>query len=140
MLSGSYCLKKGEKINCYFEKISTQKFNKKLENFTLKKIKLINHKKLKKEIRINNSHLKFIKSKISKNKTKIDHKILVSNESQQNNKVCIDIKNNNVYLYNKKELPYNCHYFTVQDNEFNKWINKKITFEEVLGTRRFTYH
>jgi len=140
MLSGSYCLKKKEKINCYFEKISAQKFNKKLENFTLKKIKLIKHKKLRKKIKIDNNHLKFIKNKISKNKTKINHKILVSNESQQNNKVCIDIKNNNVYLYSQNELPYNCHYFKVQDNEFNQWINKKITFEEVLGTRRFTYH
>ena len=39
----------------------------------------------------------------------------------------------------KNKLPFNCHYFTVQDNEFSQWIKKKITFEEVLGTRRFTY-
>ena len=35
-------------------------------------------------------------------------------------------------------LVYNL-YFVVQDSEFNQWINNKITFEEVLGTRRFTY-
>ena len=27
----------------------------------------------------------------------------------------------------------------VQDNEFKQWLSKKISFEEVLGTRRFTY-
>ncbi len=139
MLSGAYCLKEDNNLLCHFEKISSKKFNKSLENFTFKKIKLINHKKIIKKIKINNIHLKFIKNKISKNKIKINHKILVSNESQKENKVCIDIKNNNVSLYNKDKLPFNSHYFIVQDNEFNQWIKKKITFEEVLGTRRFTY-
>jgi len=139
MLSSSYCLKKNNNLLCHFEKISSKKFNKSLENFTFKKIKLINHKKIEKKIKINKLHLKFIKNKISKNKIKINHKILVSNVSQKVNKICIDIKNNNVSLYNKDKLPLNSHYFIVQDNEFNQWIKKKITFEEVLGTRRFTY-
>ena len=139
ILSGAYCLKEDKNLSCHFEKISSKRFNKSLENFTFKKIKLINHKKVIRKIKINKLHLKFIKNKISKNKIKIDHKILVSNESQKNNKVCIDIKNNNVFLYNKDKLPLNSHYFIVQDNEFNQWIKRKITFEEVLGTRRFTY-
>ena len=139
MLSGAYCLKEDKNLSCYFEKISSKRFNKSLENFTFKKIKLINHKKIVRKIKIKNLHLRFIKNKISKNKIKINHKILVSNESQKDNKVCIDIKNNNVFLYNKDKLPLNSHYFIVQDNEFNQWIKKKITFEEVLGTRRFTY-
>ena len=139
MLSGAYCLKEDKNLSCHFEKISSKKFNKSLENFTLKKIKLIDHKKIIRKIKIKKLHLRFIKNKISKNKIKINHKILVSNESQKNNKVCIDIKNNNVFLYNKDKLPLNSHYFIVQDNEFNQWIKKKITFEEVLGTRRFTY-
>ena len=139
MLSGSFCLKKEKKIVCYFEKITSSKFNKKLVNFTFKKIKLINHNKIKKKIKITTNHLKFIKNKISKNKSKLDHKILISNESQKKDKICINIKNNNVSLYNKAKLPFNSHYFILQDNEFNQWISKKITFEEVLGTRRFTY-
>ena len=139
MLSGSYCLKKSNKIICYFENITSSKFNTHLEKFTYKKIKLINHKKIKKKVTINKNHLKIIRNKISKNKYKLDHKILVSNESQKNQKICINIKNSNVSVYNKKNLPLNCHYFIVQDNEFNQWIKKKITFEEVLGTRRFTY-
>ena len=139
MLSGAYCLKEDKNLSCYFEKISSKRFNKLLENFTFKKIKLINHKKIIRKIKIKKLHLRFIKNKISKNKIKINHKILVSNESQKDNKVCIDIKNNNVFLYNKDKLPLNSHYFIVQDNEFNQWIKKKITFEEVLGTRRFTY-
>ena len=80
-----------------------------------------------------------IKKKIVKNKDKLEHKILISNESQNNNKICINIKNNDVTIYKKNNLPKNCHYFVVQDSEFNQWINNKITFEEVLGTRRFTY-
>ena len=55
------------------------------------------------------------------------------------NKICINIKNDSVSLYNEIELPLNSHYFILQDNEFNQWLKKKITFEEVLGTRRFTY-
>ncbi len=139
MLSGSYCIKKGGNLNCHFENISTQKFNSKLEMFTFKKIKIINHKKITKKIDINKDHLKFIKSKISKNMNKLNHKILISNESQKNNKICINLKDDNVSIYKKNELPFNCHYFMVQDNEFNQWIKKKITFEEVLGTRRFIY-
>ncbi len=139
MLSGSFCLKKNGKINCYYEKISSSKFNTKLENFTYKKIKLINHKKISKKIKIKSHHLRYIKKKISMNRDRIDHKILISNESQKYNKICINIKNNEVSIYNKDILPFNCHYFAVQDNEFNQWLKKKITFEEVLGTRRFTY-
>ena len=38
------------------------------------------------------------------------------------------------------KIPEKCHYFIVEDNEFNLWLNNKITFEEVLGTRRFRYN
>ena len=69
----------------------------------------------------------------------INHKILISNESQKNNKICINIINNKVSIYRKKLLPLNSHYFIVQDNEFNQWLKNKLTFEEVLGTRRFRY-
>ena len=139
MLSGSYCIKKDGNLDCFYEKISKKTFNKQLEIFTYKKIKLINQKKINKKIKINSNHLTLIKKKISKNKNKLNHKILISNISQKDNKICIDVKNDNVSIYTKNKLPYNCHYFMVQDNEFNQWIKKKLTFEEVLGTRRFTY-
>ena len=139
MLSGSFCLKEKGKINCFFEKISSKKFNDQLEDFTYKKIKILNHKKINKKIKINEYHLKSIKKKISKNKLKLDHKILISNESQKQDKICINIKNNNVSLYTNQKIPLNSHYFMVQDNEFKLWLSKKISFEEVLGTRRFTY-
>jgi hypothetical protein len=45
-------------------------------------------------------------------------------------------RTNNIY---QNELPNNCHYFKVQVNQFNKWLTGKLTFEEVLGTRRFRY-
>ena len=40
MLSGSFCLKEKGKINCFFGKISSKKFNDQLEDFTYKKIKI----------------------------------------------------------------------------------------------------
>ena len=121
------------------KKISSKKFNDQLEDFTYKKIKILNHKKINQKIKINEYHLKSIKKKISKNKLKLDHKILISNESQKQDKICINIKNNNVSLYTNQKIPLNSHYFMVQDNEFKLWLSKKISFEEVLGTRRFTY-
>ena len=80
-----------------------------------------------------------MRKKISKNKNKINHKIIISNESQKDNKICINIINNKVSVFDKKEIPFNSHYFIIQDNEFNQWLNNRITFEEVLGTRRFRY-
>ena len=42
-------------------------------------------------------------------------------------------------IYKNKLLPDNCHYFRVETNEYNKWLKGELTFEEVLGTRRFRY-
>lgn len=139
ILSGSYCLKKDGRIKNYLENISSYKFNSLLEKYTYKKIKSINYKKIKKNVSINLNNLKTIKLKIKKNKRAINHKILISNESQTNNKICINLKNNNVSIFQSNKLPVNCHYFKVQDNEFYQWINGKLSFEEVLGTRRFVY-
>ena len=139
MLSGSFCLKKGNKLVVTFENLSAKVFNNKLEKFTTKKKRLLNFKKVNKSSSLLNEKLKKIKIKISKNNSKINHKILISNETQKNNKICIDLKKNTVEFYNKDKLPYNCHYFIVEDNEFNQWFNNKISFEEVLGTRRFRY-
>ena len=139
MLSGSFCLKNKDTIRCYYENITSKKFNKMLEFFTIKKRNLLNYKKITKKTKISKYFLNILRKKISKNKNKIDHKILVSNESQKNNKICVNIINNTVSILNKNELPLNSHYFIVQDVEFNQWLNNKITFEEVLGTRRFRY-
>ena len=139
MLSSSFCLKNKDSIRCYYENITSKKFNKMLEFFTIKKKNLLNYKKITKKTKISKNFLKILRKKISKNKNKIDHKILVSNESQKNTKICVNIINNTVSILNKNELPLNSHYFIVQDVEFNQWLNNKITFEEVLGTRRFRY-
>ena len=64
---------------------------------------------------------------------------MISNESQKDNKICIDIKNDNVSIYKKINYLSIVTIFFVQDNEFSQWLKKKITFEEVLGTRRFIY-
>ena len=139
MLSGSFSLKENKKISSYYEKVSTNVFNKQLEKFTNKKRNLLKFKKIQKKTELSNRYLKNLQKKISKNKNKINHKILISNESQKNNKICINIINNKVSIYRKKLLPLNSHYFIVQDNEFNQWLKNKLTFEEVLGTRRFRY-
>ena len=84
--------------------------------------------------------LNLIKKKIQKNKNKIDHNIVISSTTNKNIKIVINLKSDNVSLINQHKIPENCHYFIVEDNEFNLWLNNKITFEEILGTRRFRYH
>ena len=107
MLSGSFSLKENKKISSYYEKISTKVFNKQLEKFTNKKRNLLKFKKIQKKTELSNRYLKNLQKKISKNKNKINHKILISNESQKNNKICINIINNKVSIYRKKLLPLN---------------------------------
>ena len=61
-------------------------------------------------------------------------------KSEQNKKIIINLKNDSVSYKIMKQIPINYHYFIVEDNEFNLWLNNNITFEEVLGTRRFRYN
>ena len=140
MLSGSFCLKKYDKISLYYESISRTKFDKELIKFTNKKKKLSKKNKAIKEVPITKNKLEFIRNKISLNKNKINHSIVISKKSYTNEKIIINLKTNNVICCKQTSIPENCHYFIVQDNEFNLWLNNKITFEEVLGTRRFRYN
>ena len=57
-----------------------------------------------------------------------------------NTKIIINLKTDKVTEVKQAKIPEKCHYFIVEDNEFNLWLNNKITFEEVLGTRRFRYN
>ena len=140
MLSGSFCLKKDNKISLYYEKISCKKFNDELIKFTNKKKKVSKKNKNVKKILINKKALEHIKNKIKKNNNKLDHNIVISCKSFQDEKIIINLKSDNVFLKKQTKIPANCHYFILEDNEFNLWLNNKITFEEVLGTRRFRYN
>ena len=66
MLSGSFCLKEKGKLIVFTKKFLQKKFNDQLEDFTYKKIKILNHKKINKKIKINEYHLKSIKKKYQK--------------------------------------------------------------------------
>ncbi len=139
MLSGSFCLKDNKGISLDYKKISKKKFDDELVKFTNNKKKLSPKiYKIKKSI-INNKKLTLIKNKIKKNENKLEHNIVISSKSKKNEKIIIDLKKDNVTLKKQYSIPDNCHYFIVEDNEFNLWLNNKITFEEVLGTRRFRY-
>ena len=140
MLSGSFLLKKDNKIKLFYENISQKKFNDGLIKFTNKKKKLTKKYKKATTIKITKVKLNEICKKIRKNKNKVDHNIVVSPKSKKNTKIIINLKNNNVTEIKQAKIPENCHYFIVEDNEFNLWLNNKITFEEVLGTRRFRYN
>ena len=137
MLSNSYCLKKNGKILSYYENISVKKFNFEMRKF-IKKIKNNKKKLITKPINITNKHLSIIKKKLTSIKDKIDHKVLIEAKNS-NNKILINILNNDVSIYKNKVLPDNCHYFKLDNNEYNMWLERKLTFEEVLGTRRFKY-
>ena len=67
MLSGSFCLKNNKEIHCYYENITSKKFNKELELFTIKRRNLLNYKKILKKTKISNNFLKTLRKKISKN-------------------------------------------------------------------------
>ena len=140
MLSGSFCLKKNNKIFLYYENISRKKFNNELIKFTNKKKELSKKNKNVRKIIISENKLNLIKDKIKKNRNKLDHNIVVSSKSFKNEKIIINLKSDNVFLKKQNDIPANCHYFILEDNEFNLWLNNKITFEEVLGTRRFRYN
>ena len=99
-----------------------------------------NKKKFLKKININKKNLNTIIKKIKKNKNKIDHNIVISSKSNKADKIIVNLKYDSVSLITQNDIPKNCHYFIIQDKEFDLWINNKITFEEVLGTRRFRYH
>ena len=140
MLSGSFLLKKDNKIKLSYEEISKKKFKKKLKKFTNKKKKLAKKNKKIKIININKIKLKVICEKIKKNKNKVNHNIVVSPKSKKDTKIIINLRNDTVIQVKQTKIPEKCHYFIVEDNEFNLWLNNKITFEEVLGTRRFRYN
>ena len=139
MLSGSFCLKKNNKINLFYENISSKMFNNELVKFTYKKKKLSKKIVNVKKNLITRNKLKHIKNKIKMNTNKVDHNIVVSRKSNKNEKIIINLKTNEVILKKQITIPNNCHYFILEDNEFNLWLDNKITFEEVLGTRRFRY-
>ena len=139
MLSGSYCLKKNNKIQLFYENVNKQYFDCELVKFTNKKKQTqVKRSKIKTTI-INDKKLFNIKNKISKNCNKIDHNIVISSKSKKNLKIVINLKEDSVVLNNTSKTPNKSHYFILEDNEFNLWLNNKITFEEVLGTRRFRY-
>jgi L-ascorbate metabolism protein UlaG (beta-lactamase superfamily) len=140
MLSGSFLLKKDNKIKLSYEEISQKKFNNELIKFTNKKKKLVKKNKKIKIININKIKLKVICEKIKKNKNKVNHNIVVSPKSKKDTKIIINLRNDTVIQVKQTKIPEKCHYFIVEDNEFNLWLNNKITFEEVLGTRRFRYN
>ena len=140
MLSGSFLLKKDNKIKLSYEEISQKKFNNELIKFTNKKKKLAKKNKKIKIININKNKLSVICKKIKKNKNKVNHNIVVSPKSKKDTKIIINLRNDTVIQVKQTKIPEKCHYFIVEDNEFNLWLNNKITFEEVLGTRRFRYN
>ena len=140
MLSGSFLLKKDNKIELSYEEISQKEFNNELIKFTNKKKKLTKKNKKLKIININKIKLKAICKKIKKNMNKVDHNIVVSPKSKTDTKIIINLKKDTVIHVKQTKIPEKCHYFIVEDNEFNLWLNNKITFEEVLGTRRFRYN
>ena len=139
ILSGDYCLKINNKIKCKYQNIRKKEFNDKLIKFTLSKKNLIKKNSNIKIVEFNNTIKKNIQKKIKKNPNKLDHNLVVSSKSKQNKKIIINLKNDKVSYLIDNKLPFNSHHFILEDNEFNLWVNNEISFEEVLGTRRFRY-
>ena len=139
ILSGDYCLKINNEIICNYNNISKKEFNNKLIDFTLKKRNSIKKYVNKKKNKLNDFIKKEIHKKVKKNPNKIDHKIVICSKSEKDKKIIINLKNDKVSFLIDKKIPFNSHYFILEDNEFNLWVRNKLSFEEVLGTRRFRY-
>ena len=119
--------------------MSAQKFNYELKKFIIKR-KKVNKKIISiKAINVTSNFLKTIKKKLKKNRNKINHKIIIEAERSNNSKILINLFDDQVSIYKNDVLPDNCHYFKIETNEFNQWLKGKLTFEEVLGSRRFRY-
>ena len=138
ILSNSYCLKKNGKIYSYYENISVKKFNYEMKKF-IKKIKKNNKKLFTRTLNPKSKHLSIIRKKVSSIKDKINHKIIIDSKNSNNNKILINLLTNEVSIFKNEVLPNNCHYFKLENKEYNMWLENKLTFEEVLGTRRFKY-
>jgi hypothetical protein len=105
----------------------------------IKKIKKNNKKLYTKTLNPKNRHLSIIRKKVLSIKDKVNHKIIIDSENSNNNKILINLLTNEVSIFKNKVLPNNCHYFKLENKEYNMWLENKLTFEEVLGTRRFKY-
>ena len=139
MLSGSYCLKNDGKITTYYENVKTKKFNFELKKFINRNMKNKINNSNHKQFEIKKNHLLNIQKKISKNLDRVEHEIIIGSNDLFKDKICINLYTNKVTIFNKQTLPSNCHYFKLHLNEYNKWLTGKLTFEEVLGSRRFRY-
>jgi len=139
MLSGSYCLKNNGTITTYYENVTTKKFNLELKKFINNNRKNKINISSKKQIKTKRIHFLNIQKKISQNPDRVKHKIIIGSKNSIKDKICINLYTNKVTIFNKQTLPNNCHYFKLEVNEYNKWLSGKLTFEEVLGSRRFTY-
>jgi metal-dependent hydrolase (beta-lactamase superfamily II) len=139
MLSGSFCFKNNGKITTFCENVTTKKFNLELKKFinSNKKNKINNSSY--KQLKIKKNYLLNIQKKLNKNPHKVKHEIIIGSKNSNKDKICINLYTNKVTIFNIQTLPNNCHYFKLNVNEYNKWLTGNLTFEEVLGSRRFRY-
>lgn len=137
MFSGGYILKKNNKLIAKYEKVSKKSFDQSLKKFLQK---CTSNADFRKKIKINlnkTDDFSWIENKVKKNPNKIDYKLVLEDENNNSAKILIDLKNDKVSkITNLKNLD-KFHYFKLNSFIFNEWLEQKITFEEVIGTRRF---
>ena len=98
MLSGSYCFKINGKILPYYESVTAKKFNFELRKFIHNRKK--NEKKFKKnkQLTVKKAYLQAIRKKIKRNKNKIHHKIIIESNNSHNEKILINLHNDEVAM------------------------------------------
>lgn len=138
IFSGGYILKNKNKLESFYEKVTKSKFNKLLKNFLNNSISNADFRK-KVTVDLNDTaDFSWIENRIKKNPNKIDYSIILEDENNPSNMMLkIDIKTSKVTTINKNIDLKNCHYFKLNSFIFNEWLQQKISFEEVIGTRRF---
>ena len=137
MFSGGYILKNKGKLIATYEKISKSKYNLELKKFLNESTSNADFRK-KVKIDLNKTDdFSWIEKRIKKNPNKIDYKIVLEDENDTSSKILIDIKKCKVKKIKKINNTDKCHYFKLNSYIFSEWLSQNITFEEVIGTRRF---
>lgn len=138
IFSGGYILKKNKKLDAFYEKVSKSKFNYLLKKFLDSSNSNADFRK-KVNINLNGKgNFDWIENRIKKNPNKIDYSIVLEDEHNPSKTMLkINIKTSKVSTINKTNNLKNCHYFKLNSFLFNEWLQQKISFEEVIGTRRF---
>jgi len=138
LFPGDYVLKNKLKNQIFSKKINKKIFFEKLKNFLKKAKNIYNADNKKFKIENNLKKLKTYQKKLSKlKKIKLNRNLYVRTNNHLSKIIKIDPWKRNISLVNKIEKK-NSYIFTFDPIPLKAWLEKKVSFEDVLNSQRFT--